>query len=204
MADAQQYLTLYLGALMFALLATWPTQGGASNDAWFTLAYVRAAGLGLLGLGFGVATQGAGRRDQLVGAAMLTCFALLGLPLELAAYAASYPATPLSWVLVLPVLSVIAMYALGLPVGRLLHSIRLTSLAPLVVPALLGGMVALDLGTGVSALNPITAAVRVSLHHLVLLLVAVGCLALVWLRPLRGSPVNRGPGGAPGRAAGRR
>jgi hypothetical protein len=185
--DAQQYLTLYLGALLLALIASWPTQGDSPNDVWFSLAYTRAAGLGLLGLGYGVSAR-PGRSDQLLTASMLACFALLALPLEVAAYAASYPATPLSWVLAVPALSVLAMFAVGLPIGRLLRAIRLESLAPLAVPGLLAGMFAFDLAADINLLNPITAAVRVSPLHLTVLVVAVTGLAFALLLPPRKRP----------------
>ncbi|MEX2535833.1 MAG: hypothetical protein WD273_09585 [Trueperaceae bacterium] len=171
--DAQQYLTLYLIALLFALMASWPTAAAPVNDAWFALAYARAAALGLLSLGYGATLAAADRREQRLVAAMLALFALLALPLEIAAYAASYPATALSWVLPLPALTALAMYALGLLLGKVLLAIRLHPLIPIVVPAALAGMVALDMTIGVNLLNPFTAAVRVSWPHLTMLLLAV-------------------------------
>lgn len=176
--DAQQYLALYLISLLFALMATWPTPGSPVNDSWFTLAYTRAAALGLLGLGYGATMVAASPRERLLCGAMLALFALLALPLELGAYAASYPATPLSWVLPLPALTALAMYAAGLLLGTGLRFLRLQPLVPILVPAALAGMVALDVVVGVNLFNPFTAAVRVSWAHLALLAVAVvGLLA---------------------------
>lgn len=181
--DAQQYLTLYLVTLLFALLATWPSPGGGPNDTWFSLAYVRAGALGLLGLGYGMSAARAGRAEQRDDGLMLVCFAVLGLPLEIAGYAASYPATPLPWALALPALTAAAMFALGLLFGELLALVRMRFLAPLLVPALLAGMVAFDVAVGRNVLNPFTGAVRVSLPHLAVLCGATLALVAVLLRP---------------------
>lgn len=183
--EAQQYLALYMIALLFALLASWPTTGTVSNDAWFSLAYTRAAALGLLGIGFGISSSRATRNDKALVAAMLGCFALLAIPLELSAYAASYPTTPLAWFLTLPALSALAMFAVGLLLGRLLELIRLRVLAPVVVPAVLVGMVAFDIAAGLNILNPFTGAVRVSWFHLATLLSLAALLLLALLRPSR-------------------
>lgn len=185
--DAQQYLALYFISLLFALMASWPTPGSPINDAWFTLAYTRAAALGLLGLGYGAAKVGERPQERALIAIMLALFAVLALPIEVAAYAASYPATPLSWVLPLPALTALAMYALGLLLGRFLQLLRLHPLTPIVVPAALAGMVALDVSVGTNLLNPFTAAVRVSWAHLALLLVAVVGLLAAQARGAAGS-----------------
>lgn len=174
--DSQQYLALYLIGLLFALMASWPTADSPINDAWFTLAYTRAAALGLLGLGYGASMAGARTEERVVTAAMLALFAVLALPLELAAYAASYPATPLAWVIPLPALTALAMYGVGTVLGGSLRALRLQPLTPIAVPALLGGMVALDVWIGFNLLNPFTAAVRTSWVHLALL-----CLGVVGL-----------------------
>ncbi|MEX2540375.1 MAG: hypothetical protein WD314_01155 [Trueperaceae bacterium] len=183
--EAQQYLALYLIALLFALLASWPTTGSVSNDSWFSLAYTRAAGIGLLGIGFGINYSRAARQEKVLVAAMLGCFALLALPLELAAYAASYPTTPVAWFLALPPLSALAMFAVGLLLGGLLGLVRLRVLAPVIVPAALVGMVAFDVAAGLNILNPFTGAVRVSWYHLATLLSLAALLLLVLLRPSR-------------------
>ena len=185
--DAQQYLALYFISLLFALMATWPTPGSPTNDAWFTLAYTRAAALGLLGLGYGATKANERPQERALIATMLALFAVLALPLEVVAYAASYPATPLSWVLPLPALTALAMYAVGLLLGRLLQLLRLHPLTPIVVPAVLAGMVAIDVSLGINLLNPFTAAVRVSWAHLALLLVAVVGLLIVQSRSTSGT-----------------
>jgi hypothetical protein len=196
--DAQQYLALYLIALLFALLASWPATAEKSNDAWFSLAYTRAAVLGLLGLGYGVGQARVSRRERRSTATMLAVFALLALPLEVSAYAATYPATPLPWILALPALTVTAMFAIGSILGLLLDLARLRFLAPLLIPAVLAGMVAFDVTIGVNLLNPFTAAVRLSWSHLAVLLLTVGALLFALLRPLGGSndrAVNGNRGG---------
>ena len=193
-SDAQQYLALYLISLLFALMAAWPTPGSPVNDAWFTVAYTRAAALGLLGLGYGATMAASRPAERLLTAAMLAFFALLAQPLELAAYAASYPATPLSWVVSLPALTALAMYGLGLLLGKLLSLLRLQPLLPIAVPALLAGMVALDVGLGFNLLNPFTAAVRVSWAHLGLL--CAGTLALL-LTLTQGSMAAEAPTNGP-------
>lgn len=175
---AQQYLSLYLVALLFALFASWPAHGAVPNDSWFSLAYVRAGLLSLLGLGYGVANTSTGTAARRSTAAMLSLFALLALPLEVAAFAASYPAIPLAWLVVLPVPTVLAMFALGLVLGLFLDLIRLRLLAPLVVPAALVGLVMFDISVGLNLLNPLTAAVQVSLPHLAVILTATAALGL--------------------------
>ncbi|HEX7004646.1 MAG TPA: hypothetical protein VF168_10725 [Trueperaceae bacterium] len=190
--DAQQYLALYLIAMLFALMAAWPTDSTPVNDAWFTLAYTRAAALGLLGLGYGASKAAASPAEQALTAAMLGLFALLALPLELAAYAASYPATPLPWVVPLPALTALAMYGLGLLLGKFLGLLRLQPLVPIAVPAALAGMVALDVGLGLNLLNPFTAAVRVSWAHLALLGSATTALIIALARGLHLEHRSRG------------
>lgn len=185
--DAQQYLALYLIALLFALMAAWPTPSAPVNDAWFTLAYTRAAALGLLGLGYGASVSGAQPREIALTGAMLALFALLALPLELAAYAASFPATPLAWVIPLPALTVVTMFAIGLLLGRLFGLLRLQPLLPLAVPAALAGMVALDVVVRQNLFNPFTAAVRVSWSHLALLGVVTVALILALWRTIEGT-----------------
>jgi hypothetical protein len=183
--DAQQYLGLYLIALLFALVATWPTVGTVANDSWFALAYTRAAMLGLLGIGFGVSASPLARREQRLTALMLGCFALIALPLEVVAYAASYPATPLAWLIALPPLASFAMFSVGLALGVLLDVLRLRLLAPLIIPAALVAMVVLDIAIGYNLFNPFTGAVRVSWAHLAILLSLVGALLAMLLRPPR-------------------
>lgn len=180
--DAQQYLSLYLATLLFALFTSWPVHGTTANDSWFSLAYVRAGLLSLLGLGFGVADSRSHLAEQRSTAGMLSLVALLALPLELAAFAASYPATPVAWLLVLPVPTVLAMFALGLALGKFLDLIRLRLLALLLVPAVLVGMVMIDIATGLNLFNPFAAAVRVSLPHLSVLLLATAALGLALAR----------------------
>lgn len=174
-SDAQQYLALYLVALVFALLATWPTGGASSNDSWFALAYTRSAGLSLLGLGYGMTLARESRQQRVEAVLMLAAFALLGLPLELAAYAASYPATPVLWALAVPIPTVLAMFGIGSLLGLVLARLRLQGLAPLLAPLLLVGMVILDVSLGLNVLNPVLAAVRVTWPHAGLLL--AGCVA---------------------------
>lgn len=200
-SDAQQYLALYFISLLFALMATWPTPGSPINDAWFTLAYTRAAALGLLGLGYGATKVSERPQERALVAVMLALFAVLALPLEVAAYAASYPATPLSWVLPLPALTVLAMYAVGLLLGRLLQLLRLHPLTPIVVPAALAGMVAVDVSMGINLLNPFTAAVRVSWAHLALLLAAVVALLIVQSRSASRSTSRSASSNAAGSAS---
>jgi hypothetical protein len=183
MPDAQQYLGLYLIALLFALVASWPVTGTVANDAWFSLAYTRAAVLGLLGIGYGVDASRIPRRDRRLTALMLACFALLALPLEIAAYAASYPATPLVWLLTLPAVAALAMFGVGSWLGWLLDLLHLRLLAPLVVPTVLVGMVVFDVATGYNLLNPFTGAVRVSWPHLAVLVALSGGLSATLLRP---------------------
>lgn len=179
--DLFQLLLLVLAVLATTLLVAWPPPG-SPNESWYALTQVRAALLALLALGFGALPLPPGRPERRATALALVAVALLSSPLEVAAHAATQPATPLAWPLLLAPLDTLAFYGLGVGLGALLRVLRLGLLLPLAVPALLVGLAVLDTALGRTLANPVRAAARGSLPHAVLAgLVAVALTAwLAW------------------------
>ncbi len=183
-SDMLQVLAVFLAALVFVLATRWPGGPAAPNEAWFSLAQTRLTLLALVGLAYGAAVSQEDRAEQGATAASLAAFALLSMPFDLATYAASYPAVPLGWTLGLPFLEVVAYYGIGVVLGRAATAGHLRALLPIVVPAVLAAAVYFDVRLGLNLLNPLTAAVRVSLAHLLAMagLSVATCLALALRR----------------------
>lgn len=168
-SDMVQTFTLCFAALVFVLTSRWPSLGSPGNEAWFALAQTRLVLLALLGLGFGSAyAERPGEQRAVTGMAVLS-FALLTVPLDIAAYAGSFPATPLWWTLLLPLVDTTAFYGLGLALGKLLGLLRLTALLPVAVPGLIVAFIALDVRLGANLLNPMTSSVSPAPLHLALM-----------------------------------
>ncbi|CAN5677441.1 hypothetical protein BH23DEI1_BH23DEI1_13750 [soil metagenome] len=182
-SDVTQVATLVLAALVITLVTVWPSTLGATNESWYAFAQTRSVLLALLGLGFGAtAVNERGRRG--VGTAVAVfVIGLLAIPLEVATYAATYPATPLWWSFVGITLAPSAYFALGLALGALTARLRLGAFVPLLVPALLVGLLMLDVRLGWTMLNPLTGAVAVSPWYLaVMLALALASVAWGWRR----------------------
>ncbi len=185
-SDATQVATLVLAALVITLIAVWPTPGSGSNESWYAFAQTRSVVLALLALGFGASAAGEAPRRAVATALMVVLVALLVLPLEVASYAASYPATPLWWSLVSVPLATAGYFVLGLVLGRVAQSLRLRALLPLLVPAAVAGLLVLDIQLGWTVLNPLTSAVAVSPWHLAMMsalaVVGLGLASVGWRR----------------------
>jgi len=163
-ADMLQVLALFLAAQLFVVAVRWPGAGG-SNEVWFALAQTRMTLLALTALGYGTAESGraAGSRRATGGALLM--FVGLSVPIDVATYAASYPAVPLWWTSGLPFLETLAYYGVGLVLGRIAAWARLGALLPLLVPAVLVAGIWVDVRLGVDVFNPLTASLRVSPVH---------------------------------------
>jgi hypothetical protein len=178
-SDVVQVATLVFAALVVTLVTVWPSTSGASNESWYGFAQVRAVILALLALGFGSSAVAEGPRRGVATAAAVAIMALLTVPLEIAAFAATYPATPLWWPLASIVVLPLGYFAIGLGLGRVARLLRLGAFLPLLVPGVVIGLLLLDVQLGWTVLNPLTAALVVSPVH-----AAVGgvlaCVTLGW------------------------
>jgi hypothetical protein len=114
------------------------------------------------------------------------------LPFELAAHAASAPATPVWWVLVAPPIAVAGQLTLGAAIGTIARRLRLGSLLFVLVPAAVAGAVAFDVRVGATLLNPLTAALQVAPGFLVVHAVLGAVGVLLWARRARSETVARG------------
>ena len=182
-----QVMVGYFALLAFVLLFALPASPGSArpNDSWFVLTQVALLALLLLSLSYGanVASAPAPARRVTLGA--LLVLATLTLPLELAAYAGSFPGVPLGWAPLLGLLTVCGFFGVGLALGSLLGALRLRALLPLAVPLLIIGLFFGDLWLGLPLLNPSNAVGRVTLPYLVFSsLLSLGTLVYL-LRPAR-------------------
>lgn len=217
--DMLQASVLLFVALGFTLAVSWPTGISLINEAWFSLAPVRTTLLALGALGYG-AFLGARRAPRAAALAYdatnppdfassewhweagvtlgaLVVLAAVSAPFEVVAHAASYPGSDVAWSLIVPFLAVIGYFGLGLLLGRAVALVRLTALLPLLVPALLAAAVWLDLGLGLTAVNPWTAALTPSPVFAVVSCV-LGLCSLWAALPRRGGlAAEPSSGGAP-------
>jgi hypothetical protein len=160
--DVTQVATLVMAALVVALALAWPSAPGASNEAWYGFAQARGVIVALLAMGFGATAASERARRGVASGLVVVLIALLTVPLEIAAYAATYPATPLWWSVVGVTLAPAAYFALGVGLGAVATRARLRLFVPLLVPALLIGFVVLDVRIGGTVFNPLTAPLEVS------------------------------------------
>lgn len=179
--DLSQILTLLFGVILFVTATRWTGVGTAANDSWFAVAPARYTTLALLALGYGSAFSERPRQHRLASLVTVVVAALTTFPLELAAYAASHPATPFWWGLAAPTAGVVAYFGLGWIVGRVSTWLRIRSLLPLTVPALLVGLVALDLRMNVAAVATITTATTVAPLHAALAVIGAAATLLALL-----------------------
>lgn len=164
--DLLQALLAVAGVLLFALAVSWPGAREA-NLSWTTVAQARSVALLLLAVGVGVFSA-ADARGHLETLLALLLVVLLLLPLEAFAYAASYPNTPLWWLLVQPLLGAAAHFGIGLALGRATK--RVAALWPLLSPLVLVALLGLSVWLEQPLLNPVATAVQVSWTHLGLVL----------------------------------
>ncbi len=169
--DLISLVVFYPALLLVVLALTWQGTSGPAG-VWTPLAHARGIALALLGLGYGVGLAQEAVNDRRATAIALVIIALLGLPVELAALAASFAPVPLAWILALTPLTVLGFMGMGQILGALLATLRVRALAPVVVPAALAGTLFLDISLGVNLLSPFHAATTPSTPHLVVLMAA--------------------------------
>lgn len=160
--DVTQVATLVLAALVVTLVTVWPSTVGASNESWYAFSQARAVILALLAIGFGATAVAEAPRRSAATAVVVVVLALLAIPLELASFAATYPATPVWWPLLTIAVAPAGYFAVGLLLGRAARAVRLGAFLPLLVPAVVVGMLVLDIRLGWTVVNPLTAALAVS------------------------------------------
>jgi len=173
--DAVQVATLVMAALVVTLATVWPTPGQGANESWYPFAQARSVILALLALGYGASAAAEPPRRAVVTGVMVLVIALVAIPFDVAAYAASYPATPLWWSLVSIPLAATGYLIAGVGLGRLARALRLGVMLPILVPATLAGLLFADLQLGWTVFNPLTSALAVS----PLFVLAMGTLTLV-------------------------
>jgi hypothetical protein len=185
-SDVPQVATLVFAALVVALVTAWPSPGSSANESWFAFAQTRSVILALLALGYGASASAEAPRRAVSTGLLTVLLAVLVLPLEVAAYAGSYPATPLWWSLVSVPIAALGYLVLGVLLGRVVRAVRLGAFLPLVVPAVVIGLLLLDLRLGWTVLNPVTSATMVSPLYLVMMaalgLTGIAFAATGWRR----------------------
>ena len=183
-SDAVQVATLVMAALVVTLGFAWPTPGQGANESWYPFAQARSVILALLALGYGASAAVEPPRRAVVTGIMVLVVALVAIPFDVAAYAASYPATPLWWSLVSIPLAATGYLVAGVALGRLARALRFGVMLPILVPATLAGLLFADLQLGWTVFNPLTSALNVSPWFLVsmstLSLVGVVAAVIAW------------------------
>jgi hypothetical protein len=161
-SDVTQVATLVFAALVVTLVTVWPGSPRSVNESWYAFAQTRGVILALLGLGFGASAVRESPHRSVATAVAVALIALLVIPLEIAAYAATYPATPLWWSFVSIAIAPMAYFMLGVGLGTIANRLRLGAMLPLLVPGVLVGFLMLDLRLGWTVFNPLTASLHVS------------------------------------------
>jgi hypothetical protein len=186
-SELPQVGLLLLAALVATLAVSWPGRPDAPNEAWYAVAQTRSVLQALLALGYGIGLAMEGPRRAAGTVVGVVVVALSALPIELVAHAGSVPATPAWWAWVAAPVAVAGQLAIGAGLGVLVRRIRLVALAPLLVPAVVAGAVALDVRMGITVFNPLTAALHVAPAYLVVHAVAaVGGLVIAVAAARRG------------------
>ena len=191
-SDLLQLSVLFFAVLLVSSVTAWPTRPNEANDSWFILSQMRLGGLALLALSFGAVESRLSKSEQGMTVLALLVLALVTAPLEVASYALSFPPSPLWYSLTLACLDSLALFGLGLLLGKALALIHLRALLPLVVPAALVGLVAADIWLGVALVSPLAASNALAPFHLG----AMGAVALAtvfYLLPFRLTPARKEP-----------
>lgn len=177
--DIMQLLTGYFVLLFFTVLFTWPSTPTGSNDSWYALVQVNALAAMFIGIAYGASESRLGKPHQRATLLALVILTLLGWPLVVLTYAATYPNVPLIWSLLTP-LACLAYYGVGLALGWSCGKLRIRFLLPLLVPSLLAGLIMVDVWLKVVVFNPFVVATHVSTGHLAVM-AGLGALTLAGL-----------------------
>jgi hypothetical protein len=178
-SDFIQLSTLFFAILLFSLMISWP-QSQEENRSWYMLVQTRITGLTLLALGFGSQCAKAKKPEPLVTLLALLSLGVLTLPLEMAAYAASFPGTPLWWSLGITLLDTVAFFGLGVALAAVFHRLHLQALLPVVNLVIFVLFLTFDFGLPIVLMNSLLAVTVLSPYHLGAMLVATSLTAL-WI-----------------------
>jgi hypothetical protein len=165
-SDMAQVGLLTLAVVGAALVIAWPARTGIAHEGWYAVAQTRSVVVALLALGYGTTLPWQKARQAWGTAVAVAVVALSALPLELLAHVASVPATPVWWAWTTTPAAVAGQLTIGAVVGKVARWLRLGSLTFVLVPAVIAGAVALDVRLGVTAFNPLTAALQVAPAYL--------------------------------------
>lgn len=179
-SDMAQVGLLSLAVIGAALVIAWPARTGIPHEGWYAVAQTRSVVVALLALGYGTTLPWLTAQRAWGTALAVLVVALSALPLELLAHSASVPATPVWWAWASTPTAVAGQLMIGAVVGTLARWLRLGSLTFVLVPAVIAGAVTLDVRLGVTAFNPLTAALQVAPVYLVVH-VALGLLGVALL-----------------------
>lgn len=180
--DLPQYGLLLLASVTVILVATWPARAGLANESWYAVSQARSVLVALLALGYGMGLATEAPRRAASTALAVILLAVSTLPLELLAHAGSAPATPAWWAWAATPVAAAGHLVFGVLLGAVARRLRLMVLAPLLVPAFVAGTVAVDVRLGMTLLNPLTAALQVSVGFLALhaAVALLGAVLLAW------------------------
>lgn len=168
-ADIMQLLLGYFALLLIVAILSWPTSPQLANNSWFALVQAKIITLVLLSLYYGSALHSAPRHTQAATVLAILLFHALSLPFDVATYAVSFPATPVWWPPLITAVDIVAFFGMGVVLGQAMQLLRLSALLPLAPPALLAGLVAIDIWLGRSLFNPFTAVAVVTVPHLLVM-----------------------------------
>lgn len=186
-------------ALLAAVVVlSWPSHGSSVNEVWYSLSPTRNALIALIATAFGAAQHlpasrlvsargGRWRLDALLTLSALLVLLFLTFPLEVVAYAATYPAPALSWGLLINLVTLPAYFGMGLGLRYLTVKLRLQWLLPLLVPGIIVLLTWADFRVGMMLVNPWTPVLAPSPYPLV-----AGAFALLTLGVLLFPGFKRG------------
>lgn len=153
--ETSQLLALLLLLLSLVFAFSWPSVAAPENTSWYAVMLTSRFILGLFALLHGLQFAAAAPSERLAAALLLPFLALAAAPIEVAAYAATWPAVPLASSLLLGATLPVALYGYALLLGVLSRKLRVPWLAWLLVPALLAGLVAVEVLLGTSLVSSV-------------------------------------------------
>jgi len=165
LAGAATLLMLLLG---IAWIAFWPAAVDAANLSYYSFAPLRAVLVALfaLSVGLGLLRGTPTAAAEHILAVMMVAAA--SVPLEIASHAATAAPVPLAWLWANALLGALGQLAIGALLGVAFERLKLTVLAPLLVPLSLVVMVVVDISIGMALLNPMTVSLAPSSPFLVM------------------------------------